>query len=186
MSQPLPQPKFVDSHQGATRVPTRIAADLRETDIPCGLIGYEYRPLSQPVYVREIGERGLVAIATSGLFRRIALKSTLHGSGVSPSFEAARCPGRAFTSAQWPSVGLRSGDPAPLLHRPFTHRQARRRPLGPAPPASKWTTACNRIQPRAALSVSVSPPPCAYSLLSGYRISSRCHAPHATYVDGVQ
>ncbi|MEU3298051.1 hypothetical protein ABZ722_37800 [Streptomyces longwoodensis] len=76
MSQPLPQlpkPKFVNLIKAPPEVPTRIAADLRETDIPGGLIGCEYRPLSQPVYFREIGERGLVAIATSGLFRRIAV-----------------------------------------------------------------------------------------------------------------
>ncbi|MFG2810323.1 SUKH-4 family immunity protein [Streptomyces sp. DT199] len=54
-------------------VPTQIAVELKETGIPGGLIGYEYRPLSQPVYFGVIGERGLVAIATSGLFGRIAV-----------------------------------------------------------------------------------------------------------------
>ncbi|WP_030950283.1 SUKH-4 family immunity protein, partial [Streptomyces sp. NRRL S-646] len=54
-------------------VPTQIAVDLGETGIPAGLIGYEYRPLSEPVYFGGLGERGLVAIATSGLFGRIAV-----------------------------------------------------------------------------------------------------------------
>ncbi|MEU9663943.1 SUKH-4 family immunity protein [Streptomyces chartreusis] len=54
-------------------MPTQIAVDLGETGIPGGLIGYEYRPLSEPVYLGAIGERGLVAIATSGLFGRVAV-----------------------------------------------------------------------------------------------------------------
>ncbi|WP_237323544.1 SUKH-4 family immunity protein [Streptomyces sp. MOE7] len=37
------------------------------------MVGYEYRPLSDLVYFAGIGERGLVAIATSGLFGRIAV-----------------------------------------------------------------------------------------------------------------
>lgn len=77
MSQPLPQlpkPEFVLSAiEAPPEVPTQIAVDLRETGIPGGLIGYEYRPLSEPLYFGEIGERGLVAIATSGLFGRIAV-----------------------------------------------------------------------------------------------------------------
>ncbi|WP_251016368.1 SUKH-4 family immunity protein [Streptomyces sp. ISL-99] len=54
-------------------VPTQIAVDLGETGIPGGLIGYEYRPLSEPVYFGGFGERGLVVIATSGLFGRTAV-----------------------------------------------------------------------------------------------------------------
>ncbi|MES9524144.1 SUKH-4 family immunity protein [Streptomyces capoamus] len=77
MSQPLPQlpkPEFVlIAIEAPPEVPTQIAVDLKETGIPGGLIGYEYRPLSEPVYFRGIGERGLVAIATSGLFGRIAV-----------------------------------------------------------------------------------------------------------------
>ncbi|EMF56494.1 SUKH-4 family immunity protein [Streptomyces bottropensis] len=77
MSQPLPQspkPEFVlVSIEAPPEVPTQIAVDLRETGIPGGFIGYEYRPLSEPVYFGGIGERGLVAIATSGLFGRIAV-----------------------------------------------------------------------------------------------------------------
>ncbi|WP_086828148.1 SUKH-4 family immunity protein [Streptomyces sp. NRRL B-24572] len=77
MSRPLPQlpkPEFVlITIEAPAEVPTQIAVGLRETGIPGGLIGYEYRPLSQPVYFGRIGERGLVAIATSGLFGRIAV-----------------------------------------------------------------------------------------------------------------
>ncbi|MEU1409579.1 hypothetical protein ABZ471_46495 [Streptomyces sp. NPDC005728] len=51
----------------------QIAVDLGETGIPGGLIGYEYRPLSQLEYFGGIGERGLVAIATSGLSGRMAV-----------------------------------------------------------------------------------------------------------------
>jgi hypothetical protein len=54
-------------------VPTQIAVDLSETGIPVRFIGYEYQPLSEPVHHGEIGERGLVAIATSGPFGRIAV-----------------------------------------------------------------------------------------------------------------
>lgn len=77
MNQPLPKlpkPEFglvaVEVPYG---VPTQIAVDLRKTGIPGGLIGYEYRPLNEPVYSGGSGERGLVAIATSGLFGRIAI-----------------------------------------------------------------------------------------------------------------
>lgn len=77
MSQPLPQlpkPEFVlIAVEAPSELPAQIAACLRETGIPGGLIGYEYRPLSQPVYFGGIGERGLVAIATSGLLGRIAV-----------------------------------------------------------------------------------------------------------------
>ena len=77
MSQPLPQlpkPEFVlIPVEAPPEVPTQIAVDLGKTGIPGGLIGYEYRPLSEPVYFGGIGERGLVAIATSGLFGHIAV-----------------------------------------------------------------------------------------------------------------
>ena len=77
MSQPLPQlpkPEFVlIPIEAPPEVPARIAVALRETGIPDGLIGYEYRPLSESVYFEGIGERGLVAIASSGLFGRIAV-----------------------------------------------------------------------------------------------------------------
>ncbi|MEU1410140.1 SUKH-4 family immunity protein [Streptomyces sp. NPDC005731] len=77
MSQPLPQlpkPEFVLIRLEAPfEAPAQIAIDLGETGIPAGLIGYEYRPLSKPVFLTEIGERGLIAFATSGLFGRIAV-----------------------------------------------------------------------------------------------------------------
>ncbi|MFJ6573326.1 SUKH-4 family immunity protein [Streptomyces sp. NPDC091292] len=70
----LPKPEFVFiTVETPPEVPTQIAVDLRETGIPGGLIGYEYRPLSEPVHFGGIGERGLVAIATSGLLGRIAV-----------------------------------------------------------------------------------------------------------------
>jgi hypothetical protein len=50
-----------------------IAVHLGGAGIPGGLIGYEYRPLSEPVYFEGVGEQGLVAIATSGLCGRIAI-----------------------------------------------------------------------------------------------------------------
>ncbi|WP_369036626.1 SUKH-4 family immunity protein [Streptomyces adonidis] len=77
MSQPLPQlpkPEFVlIPIEAPPGVPTQLAVDLEETGVPAGLIGYEYRPLSESVYFEGIGERGLVAIATSGLFGRLAV-----------------------------------------------------------------------------------------------------------------
>ncbi|MEV5383004.1 SUKH-4 family immunity protein [Streptomyces sp. NPDC052721] len=77
MSHPLPQlpkPEFaLIVIELPPEVPTGIAVDLRTTGIPGGLIGYEYRPLSEPAYFGGIGERGVVAIATSGLFGHIAI-----------------------------------------------------------------------------------------------------------------
>ncbi|MFD9932279.1 SUKH-4 family immunity protein [Streptomyces massasporeus] len=77
MSQPLPhlpKPEFVLLRIDAPpEVPTRVAVDLADTGIPVGLIGHEYRPLSEPVFLGGIGEWGVVAIATSGLFGRIAV-----------------------------------------------------------------------------------------------------------------
>ncbi|MFD9609208.1 SUKH-4 family immunity protein [Streptomyces sp. NPDC059083] len=77
MSQPLaqlPKPEFVlIAIEAPPEVPAQIAAGFRETGVPGGLIGYEYRPLRHPVYFEGIGERGVVAIATSGLFGRIAI-----------------------------------------------------------------------------------------------------------------
>jgi hypothetical protein len=77
VSQPLPRlpkPEFVlITVETPPEIPTQIAVDLRESGIPGGFIGYEYRPLIEPVYFGGIGERGLVAIATSGLFGRIAV-----------------------------------------------------------------------------------------------------------------
>lgn len=77
VSQPLPQlpkPEFVlITIEAPPEVPTQIAVDLKKTGIPGGLIGYEYRPLSEPVYIGGTGPQGLVAIATSGLLGHIAI-----------------------------------------------------------------------------------------------------------------
>ncbi|MET7567295.1 SUKH-4 family immunity protein [Streptomyces sp. NPDC005492] len=77
MSQPLPQlpkPEFLlIPVEAPPEASTQIAVDLERTGIPGGLIGYEYRPLSEPTYFGWIGEQGLIAIATSGLFGRIAI-----------------------------------------------------------------------------------------------------------------
>jgi hypothetical protein len=70
----LPKPEFALLRiRPPSEAPGQIAVDLGETGIPCGLIGYEYRPLSAPVFLGGIGERGLVVIATSGLYGRIAV-----------------------------------------------------------------------------------------------------------------
>ena len=77
MSHPLPKlpkPRFALIRvRPPFGVPDLIAVDLSQTGVPCGLIGYEYRPLSTPVFLAESGGRGLVVIATSGLFQRIAV-----------------------------------------------------------------------------------------------------------------
>ncbi|MFI1976523.1 SUKH-4 family immunity protein [Streptomyces wedmorensis] len=77
MNQPLPQlpkPEFVlIPLEVPPEVPTQVAVDLGKTGIPGGLIGYEYRPLSEPVYFAELGERGLVGIAVSGLLGSITI-----------------------------------------------------------------------------------------------------------------
>nr|WP_237549819.1 SUKH-4 family immunity protein [Streptomyces sp. SID1034] len=54
-------------------VPAQVAADLGETGVPRTLIGGEYRPLCELVLLQGIGEQGLVAFGTSGLFGRIAV-----------------------------------------------------------------------------------------------------------------
>ncbi|MFE5210660.1 SUKH-4 family immunity protein [Streptomyces sp. NPDC056600] len=70
----LPKPKFVLLRIGVPpEAPTWIAVHLGDTGIPVGLIEYEYRPLREAVYLGGIGARGLVAIATSGLFGRIGV-----------------------------------------------------------------------------------------------------------------
>lgn len=48
---PLPKPEFVlIPTEAPPEVPAQIAVDLREAGVPGGLIGYEYRPLSELVY----------------------------------------------------------------------------------------------------------------------------------------
>ncbi|MCP9994691.1 SUKH-4 family immunity protein [Streptomyces werraensis] len=54
------------------------------------MIGYEYRPLSEPVFLTGIGERGLVAIATSGLFGRIAVDVATGHVVQIPTIDSAR------------------------------------------------------------------------------------------------
>lgn len=86
----MPKPEFVlIPVEAPVEVPTQIAVDLGETGIPGGLIGYEYRPLSKPVYFGGIGEWGLVAIATSGLFGRIAVDVTTGHVVQIPKIESA-------------------------------------------------------------------------------------------------
>ncbi|WP_328539138.1 SUKH-4 family immunity protein [Streptomyces sp. NBC_00344] len=94
MSQPLPQlpkPEFALIRIVAPpEAPAQIAIDLDEIGVPVGLIGYEYRPLSEPVFLGGIGERGLVAIATSGLFGRIAVDVATGHVVQIPEIESAR------------------------------------------------------------------------------------------------
>ncbi|MFJ9381603.1 SUKH-4 family immunity protein [Streptomyces sp. NPDC101455] len=94
MSQPLPQlpkPEFVLIRVAAPpEAPAQIAVDLGEASIPAGLIGYEYQPLSEPVFLAGIGERGLVAIATSGLFGRIAVDVATGHVVQIPTIDSAR------------------------------------------------------------------------------------------------
>ncbi|MFE7332295.1 SUKH-4 family immunity protein [Streptomyces sp. NPDC057565] len=94
MSQPLPQlpkPELVLVRvEAPPEAPAQIAIDLGETGIPAGLIGYEYRPLSEPVFLGEIGKRGLVAIATSGLFGRIAVDVATRHMVQIPTIDSAR------------------------------------------------------------------------------------------------
>ncbi|MFZ4185398.1 SUKH-4 family immunity protein [Streptomyces sp. R02] len=94
MSQPLPQlpkPEFVLIRvEAPSEAPAQIAIDLGETGIPAGLIGYEYRPLSKPVFLAGIGERGLIAFATSGLFGRIAVDVATGHVVQIPTIDSAR------------------------------------------------------------------------------------------------
>ncbi|MER7690940.1 SUKH-4 family immunity protein [Streptomyces sp. NPDC097610] len=94
MSQPLPQlpkPEFVLIRvEAPPEAPAQVAVDLGEAGIPAGLIGYEYRPLSEPVFLAGIGERGLVAIATSGLFGRIAVDVATGHVVQIPTIDSAR------------------------------------------------------------------------------------------------
>ncbi|MCX4985862.1 SUKH-4 family immunity protein [Streptomyces sp. NBC_00572] len=93
MNQPLPQlpkPEFVwIPVEAPPEVPTQVALDLGKTGIPGGLIGYEYRPLSEPVYLAKLGKRGLVGIAMSGLSGRIAIDVASGHVVETPSIESA-------------------------------------------------------------------------------------------------
>jgi len=71
---PLPRPQYAVIGIGcSSEVPAQIADDLQEIGIPAGAIGYEYRPLSEAAFLAGIGESGLVAFGTSGLFGRIGI-----------------------------------------------------------------------------------------------------------------
>ncbi|MFK0025337.1 SUKH-4 family immunity protein [Streptomyces sp. NPDC090798] len=70
----LPRPEFTMIRIGSSsEVPESIARELLESGIPGGLIGYEYRPLAEAVFLGEIRQGGLVSIATSGLLGRICI-----------------------------------------------------------------------------------------------------------------
>ncbi len=94
MSQPLPhlpKPSFVLIRvEAPPEAPAQVAVDLREAGVPAGLIGYEYRPLSGPVFLAGIGERGLVAIATSSPSGRIAVDVATGHVVQIPTIDAAR------------------------------------------------------------------------------------------------
>lgn len=63
-------------------VPEPISRGLLVDGIPGGLIGYEYRPLQEAVFLDGLGGNGLVAIAKSGLMGVICIdvptKSVVH------------------------------------------------------------------------------------------------------------
>ncbi|WP_234323023.1 SUKH-4 family immunity protein [Streptomyces sp. NRRL S-350] len=87
----MPKPEFVLIRvEAPPEAPAQVAVVLGETGIPAGLIGYEYRPLDEPVFLGEIGERGLVAIATSGLFGRIAVAVATGHMVQIPTIDSAR------------------------------------------------------------------------------------------------
>ncbi|MCX4609538.1 MULTISPECIES: hypothetical protein [Streptomyces] len=70
----LPRPEFTVSHvESSPEVPPDIARKLLETGIPGGLIGYEYRPLTEAMFLGGIRCSGVVALATSGLLGRICV-----------------------------------------------------------------------------------------------------------------
>ncbi|GHD63816.1 hypothetical protein GCM10010317_061180 [Streptomyces mirabilis] len=73
----LPRPEFTVIHvESSPEVPPDIARKLHETGIPGGLIGYEYRPLTEAMFLGGIRCSGVVAIATSGLLGRICVDVT--------------------------------------------------------------------------------------------------------------
>lgn len=71
---PLPLPQYAVVRIGCSpEVPAEIAAELRQIGVPAGLIGYEYRPLTEAAVLGGLDESGLVAFGTSGLFGHIAI-----------------------------------------------------------------------------------------------------------------
>lgn len=94
------------SHRGPTRGAHPDRCQHPGHCIPVGLIGYEYRPLSEPVYLGGIGERGLVAIATSGLFGRIGVDVASGRVVEVPTIESATAShvNRDIDVGRWPRV----------------------------------------------------------------------------------
>jgi hypothetical protein len=85
----LPQPSFaVIQIQSGPDVPALVRNELLTTGIPAGLIGYEYRPLAEAVYIGGIREAGLVAIATCGLLGRICIDAATGEIVQIPTVEA--------------------------------------------------------------------------------------------------
>ncbi|MFF2189639.1 SUKH-4 family immunity protein [Streptomyces sp. NPDC058155] len=72
---PLPLPQYSVFRIGCSpMVPAEIAADLRQSGVPAGLIGYEYQPLAEAAVLGGMDESGLVVFGTSGLFGHIAIE----------------------------------------------------------------------------------------------------------------
>ncbi|MFD5897751.1 SUKH-4 family immunity protein [Streptomyces sp. NPDC060366] len=72
---PLPLPQYSVLRIGCSpMVPAEIAADLRQSGVPAGLIGYEYQPLAEAAVLGGMDESGLVVFGTSGLFGHIAIE----------------------------------------------------------------------------------------------------------------
>ncbi|GAA2264708.1 hypothetical protein GCM10010430_56780 [Kitasatospora cystarginea] len=71
---PLPLPHYAVVRIGCSSgVPAEIADELLQIGVPAGLIGYEYRPLSEAALLGQTGDSGLVVFGTSGLFGRIGI-----------------------------------------------------------------------------------------------------------------
>jgi hypothetical protein len=67
---PLPLPQYaVVPISCPPRVPAEIAADLRQTGVSAGLIGYEYRPLAEAAVLDGFGGCGVVVFGSCSLFR---------------------------------------------------------------------------------------------------------------------
>jgi hypothetical protein len=89
---PLPPPRYAAINIGCSpEVPGQISADLQEIGIPAGLIGYEYRPLSETAFLGGIGESGLVAFGTSGLFGRVGIDVATRRVVHVPMVESTAC-----------------------------------------------------------------------------------------------
>jgi hypothetical protein len=70
----LPKPVFSVVHQRSTSdVPFGVARELLEIGVPCGMIGYEYRSLSEAEFLEGVLPNGLVAFGRSGLLGRIGV-----------------------------------------------------------------------------------------------------------------